>query len=268
MKKLTVILLSALMIASIAACSVGGDESMNEVIDKKAIVMGYDKNYMPMGFADENGTYTGFDLDLAKAICKKIITPSGTQATLNIMPLGGQEAVDAVLNGAVDFLGNSISVHGDGSDDLSYSYSLFENKQVIAVLNESAVEDKLSLEGKKVSVVSNSPAAEALEGDSSFKDKVTISEATDINTAIARLESGEVDALILDEVCAKYFITNGKELRILDETLMTDGYKLVFNKESKSLIKKINSILKELEKDGTLEELSVKWFGENIIKIK
>lgn len=268
MKKLTAILLSALMIASIVACSAGGDESMDEVIDKKAIVMGYDKNYMPMGFADENGTYTGFDLDLAKAICKKIITPSGTQATLNIMPLGGQEAVDAVLNGAVDYLGNSMSVHGEGSDNLSYSYSLFENKQVIAVLKESDVADKLSLEGKKVAIVSNSPAAEALEGDSSFKEKVTVSEAADVNTAVAQLESAAVDAVIMDEVCAKYFITKGKSLRVLNEALKTDEYKLVFNKESKSLMKKINSILKDLEKDGTLEDLSIKWFGENIIKVK
>lgn len=267
MKKFAAIILSALMITSLAACS-GEDKSIDQVIDKKAIVMGYDKTNIPLGFMNESGTYTGFDLDLAKAICKKITTPSGTQVTLNIMPLSGQEAVDSVLNGAVDFLGNSMSVHGEGSDNLSYSYSLFENNQVIAVSKESTVENKIALEGKKFAVVSNSPAAEALEGDSSFKSKVTVSEVSDINTAVSRLESGEVDALIMDEVCAKYLITKGMQLRVLDEALKTDGYQLVFNKDSKSLMKKINSILKELEEDGTLEELSVKWFGENIIKIK
>lgn len=268
MKKLTALFLSALMIFVFSACTAGGDESMDEVIDKKAIVMGYDKNYMPLGFADENGTYTGFDLDLAKAICKRIITPSGAQATLNIMPLDGQAAVDAVLDGTVDYLANSMSVHGEGADSLSYSEPLFENSQVIVVLNESSVEDKLGLEGKKISVVSNSHAAAALEGDSSLSSKATVANADDVNAAIAQLEAGAADAVIIDEVCAKYLIAQGKELRILDEKLKTDSYRLVFNKDSKALMKKINSILKELEKDGTLEELSVKWFGEDIINLK
>jgi len=267
MKKTLLLLLAASILFSLTACF-NKDTSVDEVIDKKALIMGYDKNYMPMGFTEENGIYTGFDIDLAKAICKRIITPSGDQTTLNVMLVSGDDGVSGINDGSIDFLGNSMSARGDGEKNLGYSSTILTNAQVIVALKSNTAKTKNDLYGKNIAVVPNSISAEALAGDSSFKSKITVVEAVDIKTAIAELNSGKVDAVVMDEVCAKYLIAKGNELNIINENLKEDSYRLVFNKSNKALIKKVNDVLKELEADGTLEELSIKWFGENIINLK
>lgn len=258
MKRVLSMVLAAAMLISLAACA-GGDESYDEVLDKKAIIMGYDKSYMPMGFVDDNGTYTGFDIDLAKAICKRIISPSGVQATLNVMPVNGVDGVAGLLNGSIDFLGNSITAKGEGS--LDYSDVIFTTKQVIAV-SKQEYKSKADLEGKKVAVVTASASAEALAGDSAFNAKVTATEYADAKAAAQAVSSGEADAVVLDEMAVKYLNKNGAALSVLEEDLGVNEYRLVFNADSRALKKEVNKILKELNEDGTMKELTTKWFGE------
>lgn len=276
MKKFTALILAALMTLSFAACNRGGDggngggddASLTEVLNKKAIILGYDKNYMPMGFEDTNGTYIGFDIDLAKEIAKRLVTESGTQVTLNVLPTTPENGVSELINGSIDFLGNNLSAAGGDKDQLAYSDTILKNKQVIVVLSDSEINDKGQLEGKKVAVVPNSVSAAALDGDSGLKSKVTVVDAADVTKALEELTAKNVDAVIMDEVAARYQITKGASIRMLDKELKSDDYKLVFNKGSKALIKQTNDLLKEMAKDGTLEKLSQKWFGENIIIVK
>lgn len=264
MKKILFFILSLCLIFSLAACNTS-DTSSQEILDKKAIIMGMDKNYLPMGFVDENGIYTGFDIDLAKEISKKMITSSGVSATLNIVPVSMDEAINGLNDGSVDFLGNSLSVSDLKTDSVIFSNPVFKNNQVIVVKSDSSINVKDDLINKKIGVVTGSLSEKALMDNDFLKTKTTLVAINDRKEIFDKLTSGEIDAVAIDEVAAKYFISKGMVLRVLDETLREDEYCLVFDAKSKALKNKVDDIIKELKKDGTLEALSIEWFGENII---
>ncbi len=265
MKKIIFLTISVCIVLFLGSCSVV-DTSTQEVLDKKAIVMGYDKNYMPMGFVNEDGIYTGFDIDLAKEISKRIITASGVSATLNIVPAAADEAIGGLADGSLDFLGNSLSIFDQKQNSISYSTPVFNNSQVIIVNADSAITVKDDLENKKIAVITGTLSEKAIKDDELLSSKATTIEISDRRTALDNLNSKTADAIVIDELTAKYFISQGASIRVLDEKLREDEYCLVFDSESKGLMNKVNDIIGELKKDGTLETLSQKWFGENIIK--
>ena len=77
------------------------------------------------------------------------------------------------------------------------------------------------------------------------------------------------DAVFLDSVVAKYEITTSKKaFRVLDEGLEPEEYAIGFRLGDQQLCDKITETLKEMKKDGTVEEISTKWFGSDITSIK
>ena len=67
-KFLSLGLLAILPIALISC----GEKKAESTLDKETLVLGFDDTFVPMGFKDENGDYTGFDIDIAKEISKKL----------------------------------------------------------------------------------------------------------------------------------------------------------------------------------------------------
>ena len=91
----------------------------------------------------------------------------------------------------------------------------------------------------------------------------------DADTARQALESGAVEAVAMDEVFASYYITqNDKDFRILDDVIAEEEYGVGFKKGNTQLRDQVNDTLKEMAKDGTLAEISEKWFGEDLTIIE
>ena len=78
-----------------------------------------------------------------------------------------------------------------------------------------------------------------------------------------------VDAVFLDSVVADYEITStGKSFETLSDTLFEEQYAIGFKLGANELCKKIEDTLKEMKKDGKIEEISKKWFGSDVTTIK
>ncbi len=87
--------------------------------------------------------------------------------------------------------------------------------------------------------------------------------------ALMNLETKAVDAVLMDDVVARYYIeVNEKPFVVLEETLATEEYAVGFRKGEESLKTAVEDALKELAKEGKLAEISEKWFGKDITKIK
>lgn len=88
-------------------------------------------------------------------------------------------------------------------------------------------------------------------------------------TAFMDLETNQIDAVFVDEVLANYYIaTNNKNYNQIEQALEEEQYAIGFRKQDNELCNKVNEILKEIKKDGTLENISKKWFGKDVTTIK
>ena len=224
---------------------------------KDTFTVGFDAEYPPYGYMDENGEYTGFDLELAEAVCEL------NGWTLVKQPIEWANKDNELNSGSIDCIWNGFTINGR-EDDYEWSVPYVDNSQVIVVKADSGITSFADLEGKKVGVQAASAALAVLsdeEGQKALADTFgELTEFGDYNTAFLELEAGAVDAIAMDIGVANYQIdSRGGEFIILDEHLNSEQYGIGFKLGNTELRDEINDALKELKENGTFDELAEKY---------
>ena len=122
------------------------------------------------------------------------------------------------------------------------------------------------LAGKVIGVQSGSSAEDAINENLEFKNSLkSIVEFKENITALNDLEIKNVDGVVMDQVVANYSITQtGRPYVVLAEGLANEEYGIAFRKDDTALRDRVQTILEEMEKDGTVATISNKWFGTNL----
>ena len=257
MKRILSMILAGVMIFALSACK---DTSLSDIAEKKVMIAGFGVNHTPFGYQTENGAYAGFDLDLAQKIASKL------EVTLNLRVLE-DDAKDLLRSDMMDVLAGNQSLLAGDARGMIATDALFVNKIVVAVRAGAGVETLSQLEGKKVGVVSGSAAEAAYDGKRELKSKTEkIAFETDAE-ALAALNAETVDAIAVDEMYVRAAVKDGASVLMLEEALEERAYSLMVKKGDKALRDRINEILFELSSDGTLQDLSIKWFGADVISL-
>lgn len=253
---------------STGAEETGGDTSKEETAsfeekqEGDTFTVGFDQNFPPMGFVGDDGEYTGFDLDLAKEVCER-------QGWEFVPQPIAWETKDATLNsGEIDCIWNGFTMNGR-EDEYTWSDPYLDNQQVFVVRSDSGIESEEDLAGKIVDVQTESSAQAALDDNPELVDTFgTLQVIPDYDTGFMELESGAVDAVAMDIVVASYQIeSRGADFTILDESIATEEYGIGFAKGNEALRDTVQATLEEMAADGTMAEISEKWFGEDITTI-
>ena len=241
------------------------DTSTAEFAEKTegdTFTVGFDQDFPPMGFVGEDGEYTGFDLELAQAVCDKM----GWEFVPE--PIAW-DAKDAMLeSGAIDCIWNGFTINGR-EDEYTWSDPYLDNSQVFVVRADSGIESAEDLAGKTVDVQTDSSAQAALEDNQELSSTFgNLQVIADYNTGFMELESGVVDAVAMDIVVASYQIeSRDADFVILDDVISTEEYGVGFAKGNEAVRDQVQTALEELAADGTMAEISTKWFGEDITTI-
>ena len=241
------------------------DTSTAEFTEKAegdTFTVGFDQDFPPMGFVGEDGEYTGFDLELAQAVCDKM----GWEFVPE--PIAW-DAKDAMLeSGAIDCIWNGFTINGR-EDEYTWSDPYLDNSQVFVVRADSGIESAEDLAGKTVDVQTDSSAQAALEDNQELSSTFgNLQVIADYNTGFMELESGVVDAVAMDIVVASYQIeSRDAGFVILDDVISTEEYGVGFAKGNEAVRDQVQTALEELAADGTMAEISTKWFGEDITTI-
>ena len=253
---------------STGAEETGGDTSKEETAsfeekqEGDTFTVGFDQNFPPMGFVGDDGEYTGFDLDLAKEVCER-------QGWEFVPQPIAWETKDATLNsGEIDCIWNGFTMNGR-EDEYTWSDPYLDNQQVFVVRSDSGIESEEDLAGKIVDVQTESSAQAALDDNPKLADTFgTLQVIPDYDTGFMELESGAVDAVAMDIVVASYQIeSRGADFTILDESIASEEYGIGFAKGNEALRDTVQATLEEMAADGTMAEISEKWFGEDITTI-
>lgn len=262
MKKKSLLLLIIIVVTLFTVgCSTKKSQSV-ESNNENILIVGFDASFPPMGFKDDNGEYSGFDIELAKKVANKL------DMDIKLQPIDWASK-DAELNsGNINAIWNGFTKNGR-ENDYTFSDSYMKNRQVVVVNKNSDIVTLKDLEEKKLELQDGSTAAEALEKSEKFKKSLgDIKKVPENLTALNDLGQGSTDAVLMDEVVARYNIKKGREFKVLNESISDEEYAVGFKLGNDELKDKVNRALKELSQDGVLKELSEKWMGEDITLIK
>lgn len=224
------------------------------------LIVGFDQSYPPYGYVGDDGEYTGFDLDLARAVAEE----QGWELELEAIDW---DAKDTMLeSGAINCIWNGFTMD-NREDDYTFSDPYMLNAQVVVVRADSGIEDAEDLAGKTVVTQVDSAAEAVLKDDAAdlaatFASLETIG---DYNTAFMQLESGAVDAVACDLSIAMYQMTAKPDAYVmLDDYLSEENYAVGFKKGDTATAKKVTEALKALYEDGTVEEIAAKYADQGL----
>ena len=273
-KKMLSLMLTGMMVVGLCACGAKKEETKADsaqVTDEVAtavsdgdneFVVGFDQEFPPMGFVDENGEFTGFDLELAAEAAKRM----GME--LKLQPIAWDAKDMELESGTIDCIWNGFTMNGR-EDGYTWTQPYMNNTQVFVVNADSGIETLEDLAGKTVEVQADSSAEAALKDMPDLMSSFgTVQTTPDYNTAFMDLEMGAVDAIALDILVAGYQIEQRQNgCVILEESIASEEYGIGFKKGNEVLRDKVQAALEEMAADGTMTEISVKWFGEDVTTI-
>lgn len=242
----------------LTAC--GGEKTDLEYIqDKGTLVLGLDDQLPPMGFLDESGKIVGFDIDVAEKVCEKL------GVTLETQPINWDSKQMELDTKNIDCIWNGLSWSEERDQAMSLSIPYLENHMVLVVPTDASYQTIDDLAGKNISLQSGSTAQEAFEAEPKLKDQTTMVGMDNNMSCLLDVESGASDAALMDETVANYLIETGnRDLRVMDDFLYAETYVIGFRKDDTQLTDAVNTALAELKADGTLAEISTKWFGSDV----
>ena len=229
----------------------------------KTFTVGFDAEYPPYGYMDDNGDYTGFDLELAQAVCDM------EGWTLEKKPIEWNSKDMELESGAIDCIWNGFTMDGR-EDDYTWSQAYVDNSQVVVVAENSGISSLTDLAGKTVGVQAASAALTLLQEDQAeLADTFAgLQEFADYNSAFVELQAGSVDAVAMDVGVANYQIkTRGEGYTILPEVLNSEKYAVGFKKGNTELCETVDADLTKLAEDGTIAKLAEKYDISDLICI-
>ena len=220
---------------------------------EKKIKIGFDATFVPMGYEEKDGSYVGFDIDLATAVFKLY----GIDVEWQAIDWDMKET--ELKNGTIDLIWNGYSV----TDERKQSADFTEPYMVI--------DSVAGMSGKTLGAQAGSSGYDAFNASPKIlKDIVANQKAVQYSTftqALIDLDSGRIDGLLIDRVYANYYL---EKSGVLDQyNVMPAGYEgesfaVGARKADKTLIKKINQGFRTLYKKGEFQKISNKWFGEDV----
>lgn len=276
MKKFS-LLLALVMMLSVFAVGCGGndsdngdvvgedivaeDTSLDDILAKGELVMGMDISFPPMGFIGEDGKETGFDVDLANAVCEKL----GITLVPKAIDWGTKEM--ELANGNIDVIWNGYTMNATRNEQVEYTKPYLNNQQMVVVKVDSDIQTLADLAGKVVGSQTESAGLDAINADPEFAASLKdIPEYEDFMLALTDLGTSRLDAVVIDKVVIDYQISKqpGK-YRVLEDAMGTEYYGIGCKIGAAKLREAIDNALDEMMEDGTLDEVSGKWFGSNIV---
>lgn len=284
-KKIALILAAVILVLSLglAACGTadegntdtnpaGGDKSNGEKmeVDNAKVAaaandgvfkIGLDPEFPPMGYRDTEGNYVGFDIDLAKEVAKRL----GME--FEAVPINWDAKNMELGTGNIDCIWNGFTMTGREGDYL-WTSPYVTNAQVIVVNEKSDIKSAADLAGKVLALQQGSTAENALNSRADIKDSLanTLFVADNVS-ALNELKAGGVDAVLVDEVVADYYIAKNPGLKVID-SIAQESYGVGFALGNSALRDKVETTLQEMAKDGTMKKISEQWFGKDITTIK
>ena len=228
------------------------DSDLDYIKGKGKMTIGYTV-YEPMNYTDAEGNFTGFDTELATAVCEKL----GVEP--DFVEINWDTKVVELDAKSIDCIWNGMTLTDDIMANTACTKAYAKNAQVVVMKADADYSSTADLVGKTVVAEAGSAGESAINDDESLSqaDYVSKSVQTDCLMEVA---AGTADAAVLDLTLATAMIGEGTDyanLAIKDE-LNAEEYGVAFRKGSDAA-EAVNAAFDELKEDGTMQSLADKY---------
>ncbi|MGT2749892.1 amino acid ABC transporter substrate-binding protein [Streptococcus orisasini] len=268
LKKAAAVFLAFLAAVTLIACGkkdTNAKDNWKKFESKKTITVGFDNTFVPMGFKDKNGKNVGFDVDLANAVFAEY------GIKVKWQPINWDLKETELKNGKIDLIWNGYSKTKERACKVSFTEPYMKNDQVLVAKKSSGIASFADMKGKALGAQSGSSGYDAFTANPKLlKDIVKDNDATQYETftqAFIDLKNDRIDGLLIDRVYANYYLKQEQELdnyNIIKGKYASEDFSVGVRKSDKTLVKKINQAFEKLYKDGKFQDISQKWFGEDV----
>ncbi|WP_295297302.1 transporter substrate-binding domain-containing protein [uncultured Brachyspira sp.] len=219
--------------------------------DSDVLYVGTNAEYPPFEYLDENGNVAGFDIDLMNEIAKII----GKKIEIKDMTFDG--LIPALEANTIDIIIAGMTVNESKKKIMNFSIPYYEVRQNIIVLdNNTDITNLSSLNNKRVAVVLGYRADNIL----STNEAVTLERYNRTADTVLALQSGKVDAAVMDSPVAIGYVKNNEGLKIVDTYSDIQELAIGFRKKDVQLMEDVNNAMNILQTNGVYDSLLEKYF--------
>ena len=267
-------ILGLLVLVGVAVMSLAGCTQLasNPTVDnwdkyqqQKSITVGFDNTFVPMGFEEKNGNYAGFDIELAQYVSKKL------GITVHFQPIDWDMKETELQNGTIDAIWNGYSATDERREKVAFTIPYMQNTQILVVKKTSGIHSVEDMAGKVLGAQNGSSGMlDFEEHPEVLKNRVKGGDADQyqsVNEAIIDLKNDRIDALLIDRVYADYYLTTegiADEYDTIPSGFESESFAVGVRPADKKLLKALNQAFKELYQEGVFQQISQKWFGEDV----
>ena len=236
--------------ASASAAADGSD--LDYIKGKGKLVIGYTV-YEPMNYTDADGSFTGFDTELATAVAEKLgVEPEFVEINWDTKIV----ELDAK---SIDCIWNGMTLTDDIMANTATTKAYAKNAQVVVVKDGTDYTSTADLVGKTVVAEAGSAGETAIAEDENLAQADYVSKGVQTD-CLLEVAAGTADAAVLDLTLANAMIGEGTDytsLKIVDE-LNAEEYGVAFRKGSDAAAA-VDAAFDELKADGTMQALADKY---------
>ena len=265
--------LVGMAVMSLAGCTQLASNPTVDNWDKyqqqKSITVGFDNTFVPMGFEEKNGNYAGFDIELAKYVSKKL------SITVHFQPIDWDMKETELQNGTIDAIWNGYSATDERREKVAFTIPYMQNTQILVVKKTSGIHSVEDMTGKVLGAQNGSSGMlDFEEHPEVLKNRVKGGDADQyqsVNEAIIDLKNDRIDALLIDRVYADYYLTTegiADEYDTIPSGFESESFAVGVRPADKKLLEALNQAFKELYQEGIFQQISQKWFGEDVATLE
>jgi ABC-type amino acid transport substrate-binding protein len=261
------------LISFLGGCGSSDQDSTWQRVQEFGVIrVGMDPNWVPFEFVDGSGQLSGFDVELARELGKRL------GKKVHITNFGFDGLYDALTAGQADMVISAMVVDMGRSADFAFSTPYFDAGQVVIVGPDGDdIEAMKDLSRRVLAVELGSNADIVARRWARRLADLTLLHTDSTAGALAAVVDGQADAALTDRgtalIALKADVQQRKtqtsqdgqqietNLRIIGEPVTDEQYAVLVRKESEGLLSAINAALGEMRRDGTLEEMERKWLG-------
>ncbi|HHE71885.1 MAG TPA: basic amino acid ABC transporter substrate-binding protein [Chloroflexi bacterium] len=246
MKRWLLVPLSLLMV--LAVLGVVGCQSK-----PKKLVVGTSADYEPFEYVDENGSYTGFDIELMEEIGKRM----GVEIEWQDIAFDG--LIGALQSGKIDAIIAAMSATPEREEQVDFTKPYFIGADAIIVAEGSGItitknEDMAGLRvGVQSGTIQEQWIDENIDADVQHYERA--------EQAILDLKSGRIDVVAMDYYAAQNFIEQGGIEMALKTEFAGEHMAIAVKEGNTELRDQLNEIIDELQAEGFVDNLAMKYLG-------
>ena len=251
---------AALCLSALAGCAQNKNDLLSSIQKKGEIVVAMEGTWAPWGYHDENDQLVGYDVEIAQKLGEKL------GVKVNIIEAEWSGCLAGLEGGRYDIMVNGVDIDEDRQEKYDFSTPYAYNKTAVIVrADDDSIQTMADLNGKTTANTLQSTYANVAE-----RYGATVTPVDDFIQTIELLTSGRIDATLNAEVSFYDYLAQHPDAPVkiacLDPEATQVAIPMRKGEETSALREAIDKALAELAADGTLTELSMKYFGTDLSK--